>query len=919
MKILPDKRFNTNKPTMHLKIRPRQTILPKKVVVASAFLLILFIVGIIFYFQFGRIENLKAAVTGDYRSIGSGNWSNTAIWERYNGTSWATTVTAPSSAESVITIQNGHTVTVSGNVTADQVVVDAGGTLSISSGKTLTIANGTGDDLTINGTLNITGTLANNASSDMVVAGNVTLLSGGANNLNSSSHITINNGGRYKRQDATMTTTTGIWTINSGGTFQQDIDGGSLPLATWNPNSTCEVTGVTVTKPSNLIQSFYNFTWNSPNQTSAENLQGDLSSISGDFNFISSGTGLVRLGQPENYNMSIGGNLNMQGGSLFACTKSTGCTINITGNYVQTGGTFGGTDASLAGEKALGVPTINVTGDFSISAGTFDMTQNFGTSSGNGIATLNLSGNFSQTGGTITETATTTTTYGYGRIYFAKVGTQTFSKTAGTMSNTLHITVNSSSVLDMGTSYPTGGGNFTLMSGGGLNLGSPNGITQSSASGNVQVTGTRSYSTGGDYTYNGASAQVTGDGLPSTIHNLTFNNSSGSTLTASTSVSNALTFTSGNLTTSNDTLTLGTSTAVLGTLTRTSGQVVGAFRRWIAAAATSNILFPVGTTADYKGANISYTTAPTTGGTITTIYNQAILNTGGSNFLDASDSIQALGNGYWSTAGADGLSGGVFSLDLTATNLFGVSNYNALHLIKRNNSGAAWGGQGNHSSPTGSNAAPVLHRTGLTALVHFGVGSPRGSNVLPIHLIYFNALLNNKHVDLSWATATEINNDHFTVERSTDGIHFTKLLEKPGAGNSTSTLYYSAVDENPLPGVSYFRLKQTDYDGHFSYSAIKSVNIKSGPGNETSIEINSVAPNPFSDRFRISFTLKAAGQVNFMLINSSGQLITTDIIPAGEGINQYDYTDEKGLPPGIYFANLMYGNEKITQKIIKRE
>src|SRR6185369_7257103 len=135
------------------------------------------------------------------------------------------------------------------------------------------------------------------------------------------------------------------------------------------------------------------------------------------------------------------------------------------------------------------------------------------------------------------------------------------------------------------------------------------------ASGNVQVTGTRSYSTGGDYTYNGTIAQVTGDGLPSTIHNLIFNNSSGSTLTANTSVSNQLTFTNGNLTTSNDTLTLGTGTSVLGSLTRTSGHVVGTFRRWIAATTASDILFPVGSVNDYKGANFSFTTAPTTGGT----------------------------------------------------------------------------------------------------------------------------------------------------------------------------------------------------------------------------------------------------------------------------------------------------------------
>src|SRR5206468_2062661 len=118
-----------------------------------------------------------------------------------------------------------------------------------------------------------------------------------------------------------------------------------------------------------------------------------------------------------------------------------------------------------------------------------------------GVTKLNLSGNFLQTGGNFIETSITGATYGYGNIYFNDAGTQTFTKTGGNFTGTINLTVNSGSVLDVGTSIVVGSGNFTLLSGGGLMISDPNGITTSGASGNVQVTGTRSYNTGSDYTY----------------------------------------------------------------------------------------------------------------------------------------------------------------------------------------------------------------------------------------------------------------------------------------------------------------------------------------------------------------------------------------------------------------------------------
>ena len=898
---------------MKLKPRLRTALRQHTIVMMSVGATLLLGLLVTVYLNTANVTKAHAAASGDYRSASTGNWNNAATWQIYNGSAWIAASLTPASTDGAIEIQSGHTVTVSASVTADQVVVDTGATLTVSSGITLTINNGAGTDICVNGTLNNTGTITQSSSTYVAIYGTYILGSAATYTIAAGAKDTVYSGGRFKRNGGTLTTTTGFFVINPGATFQHNMDAGALPLATWGANSTCEVTGVVATQPTNLNQTFNNFTWNCPAQTQKEDLGGNLLTINGDFNCISTGSGSILLGSGSPYNHTIGGDYNHQGGTLYIATTKAS-TLTVSGNYNQSGGNFYYMDSVGGGDGQI---SMTVTGDFILSGGRYVVSSNTTSALNDGVSTTNLYGNFTQTGGVFSETANTAATYGYGNVYFKKTGTQTFSLTGGTLSNTINFTINSGAILDMGTSILTSGGTFTLASGGGIIVADANGITSSGSSGNIQVTGARSYNTGADYTYNGAVAQNTGNGLPATVHNLTLNNTSNLTLTSTISVSNLLTFTAGNFITNANTLVLGTSTAVLGTLARTSGHVVGNFKRWIAAAATSNILFPVGTLTDYRGANYSFTVAPTAAGSITINYVYAILTMGGPNFFDSPDSMQTLGTGYWNTASGDGLTAGTFSLDLTATNLFGVNNYAKLHLVRRTNGASPWTIQGTHSAATGSNTIPVVHRTGLTSYAHFGIASPSGSNPLPIELISFDARLNKNHVDLTWETADEMNNDYFTVERSSDAKNFEMVLRKQGAGNSTGALYYSGIDENPLHGYSYYRLKQTDYDGHYSYSEIKTVKYKSNE-EESGFQISSVAPNPFSERFRVSFILKKSADVTIHLINSSGQIVFKDVIYTEDGMNQYDFEDNLGLNPGVYFLILYSDDQKISQKVVKK-
>ena len=125
-------------------------------------------------------------------------------------------------------------------------------------------------------------------------------------------------------------------------------------------------------------------------------------------------------------------------------------------------------------------------------------------------------------------------------------------------------------------------------------------------------------------------------------------------------------------------------------------------------------------------------------------------------------------------------------------------------------------------------------------------------NVLPIELLSFNAKPNDSKVETTWITASEINNDFFTVERSADATLFNSIATVQGAGSSHHMRSYEFTDERPLPGISYYRLRQTDFDGSSTYSDVKAVFFESAAGfslelayrneNELNLVYKSISP-----------------------------------------------------------------------------
>lgn len=166
---------------------------------------------------------------------------------------------------------------------------------------------------------------------------------------------------------------------------------------------------------------------------------------------------------------------------------------------------------------------------------------------------------------------------------------------------------------------------------------------------------------------------------------------------------------------------------------------------------------------------------------------------------------------------------------------------------------------------------------------------------LPVELLSFNATATQQGVELVWATASERDNDHFTVLRSADGILFEELMRMPGAGNSQQRLDYDALDEDPLKGWSYYQLRQTDVDGSTSLSNLVAVYVD--PASAAGI---TVFPNPASDHVRLSGLPEGTEVVR--VLDASGRVVRS-LVPAATAA--MEAIDLGGLPAGRYVVSVV--------------
>lgn len=189
---------------------------------------------------------------------------------------------------------------------------------------------------------------------------------------------------------------------------------------------------------------------------------------------------------------------------------------------------------------------------------------------------------------------------------------------------------------------------------------------------------------------------------------------------------------------------------------------------------------------------------------------------------------------------------------------------------------------------------------------------------LPVDFLYFKGKTEHNYHVLDWATATETNNKKFEIERSSDGNYFEKIGEMAGEGNSRFVKNYQFIDEAPLKGINYYRLKQIDFDGNYEYSNSISL-LYSQFGTE---EITAIFyPNPIQNQ-QLNIRLSNAPediQPTLLITDMLGRTYWNQQLPHTlSGITVYTIDVVSKLPKGIYAINVFSGEFQFQEKLIVR-
>lgn len=182
--------------------------------------------------------------------------------------------------------------------------------------------------------------------------------------------------------------------------------------------------------------------------------------------------------------------------------------------------------------------------------------------------------------------------------------------------------------------------------------------------------------------------------------------------------------------------------------------------------------------------------------------------------------------------------------------------------------------------------------------------------ILPIELTYFSARKapDRRIVELEWETASETDSDHYIIERSTNGTDFNSIGQLPARGTSNVANVYYFEDENPLNGLSYYRLKQVDLNGQNTFSDIRSVYINGS-------DIFSIFPNPVFSESKLTVNLPNSepGYEQWALYSNDGKLIRTGEFSA-EKNNQF--IELNGLASGTYYITISGINGVLREQFI---
>jgi hypothetical protein len=409
----------------------------------------------------------------------------------------------------------------------------------------------------------------------------------------------------------------------------------------------------------------------------------------------------------------------------------------------------------------------------------------------------------------------------------------------------------------------------------------------------------------------GTALQAVSGTSVTTFNNLVEDNAAGVTLSQNIAIANSLTLTTGALNLNSRTVTINNNASTA--ISRTSGYIVSEqvnnFSKivWNIGANTTAHVFPFGTAS---GVYVPFTlqlTAGDIGNVTVSTYPTAANNTPFPVTPVAVSNVDRFGidnsanvvDRFWQID-KDGPSG-TANITLEAA----PSEVGTISVLQ----GQRW------NSPTTSWDTPAAGQTNTaTSATIYGITSfspwtLSGNNApLPVEMLSFTAEAVEDEVKLNWKTATEINNDYFTIQRSKDAMDFADI-DNVEAGNDSHTIQkYAYTDRHALPGKSYYRLKQTDIDGKHKFSEVRMVKLEEFQPALTAY------PNPVTDgKVSLDFQYALESTTYITVYNLLGKIVMTDVITKGVTLHTLDLGNSSA---GAYVVNAVNSQSSFQLKVL---
>jgi hypothetical protein len=443
-------------------------------------------------------------------------------------------------------------------------------------------------------------------------------------------------------------------------------------------------------------------------------------------------------------------------------------------------------------------------------------------------------------------------------------------------------TVTVEGILDCGAQAITGTAGFSLNTGATLITANASGV-----SGSIASSGAKTYAAGANYEFQGASTGT----FSNTANNVTINSPSGVVLTNPLTVNGTLALSSGNLTLGPNTLTIAASGAIAGGSAASYVVTDGIGRLKRNGLGATPAFFPIGDAVYFTPVTLANAgTVDNFAAKFTQVYPLC---------FTTSAQQEASVVGTWEIS-EDVPGGSNCTISIDKGTVPTGSSFSILNAVIAHCAGTDIGhldGIGSGTTVTGS---------GFTTFSPFGIGN---SAVLPIELLTFEARQQGQTALLTWRTASEKDNDYMAVERSADGRAWDELGRVAGAGTTAIPQDYRFVDERPLPGLNYYRLRQVDFDGSYEYHRTVALDFRAEGG-----ALWQISPSLARDLIQVHLAAPSPQEAQVAVVNLQGQVLMRASLPAGATELPLDVSR---LPAGLYAVLIQRGGQQWAERFVK--